>query len=157
MQRNGMPDQTPGLPNGFLAASLTPLTGDLKIDQAALVKHCRWLLDHGCDGVAPFGTTGEANSFTVAERLEAVEALAASSLPAHCLIVGTGCCAFPDTVRLTRSVVNCGMSGALLLPPFYYKKVSEQGLYEFFDRVIQEVAEPALKIYLYHFPAMTGV
>jgi 4-hydroxy-tetrahydrodipicolinate synthase len=144
-------------PSGVFAAALTPMADDLSPDGAALVAHCRWLLANGCDGVAPLGTTGEANSFSVAERLAILDALAASDIPPERLIVGTGSAALTDAVELTRRAVAMNAAGCLLLPPFYFKNPSEDGLFAFFSEVIQRVAEPRLRLYLYHFPQMSAV
>lgn len=149
------PDAT-ALPPGVYAAALTPLREDLSIDHEAFAEHCRWLLANGCDGVAPMGTTGEANSFSVAERIEALDRLVEAGLPPERLLVGTGCCAIPDTVALTRHAAARG-AGALALPPFYYKNVSDDGLYAAFDEVIQRVGDPRLRLYVYHFPQMSAV
>jgi 4-hydroxy-tetrahydrodipicolinate synthase len=145
------------LPRGMFAASVTPLRGDLSIDALALAGHCEHLFENGCDGVALFGTTGEAASFTREERERALEDVIDAGVPAHRLLVGTGCCAAADTVGLTRHAVHCGVGGVLVLPPFYYKDVSEAGVIESYRRVIGETAETDLRLYLYHFPRMTGV
>ncbi len=145
------------VPNGVYAAALTPLRADLRVDHAALAAHCRRLLAHGCDGVAVLGTTGEANSFSVDERLELVDRLVAAGLPASRLLVGTGACALPDAVRLTRRAVEHGAAGALVLPPFYYKNVRDEGLFEAFARLIEGVGDDRLRLVLYHFPRMSGV
>ena len=145
------------LPDGVYAASLTPQHDDLSVNYERLVAHGRWLLDNGCDGIVLFGTTGEANSFTVAERMAALDAVVDAGLPAHRLLVGTGCCAVPDTVTLTRHAVTKGVGGVLVLPPFYYKNVPDEGVFAAFDRVIQQVGEAKLQVYLYHFPQMSTV
>jgi len=142
---------------GILAAALTPLDANLAPDHAGLAAHCRWLLAHGCDGLAVLGTTGEANSFTVAERLEILERLVAAQIPPRTLLPGTGCCALPDTIALTRKVVELGLRGALVLPPFYYKNVSDDGLYAAFARIVEGVGDARLRLYLYHFPQLAMV
>jgi 4-hydroxy-tetrahydrodipicolinate synthase len=144
-------------PRGVFAAGLTLLNEDLSIDATATIQHTSWLLGHGCDGVLIFGTTGEANSFTVKERLVLIDALGRSKLPKDRLMIGTGCCAVPDTIELTRRALSIGVTGALVLPPFYYKNVSDDGLFAAIAQAIEGVADPRLKIYLYHFPALTGV
>ena len=106
---------------GVLAAVLTPLDGKLAPDHRALVEHCRGLLDEGCHGLAVHGTTGEANSFSVDERLAMLDALAEGGIAGHRLVPGTGCCAVPDTVSLTRKAIEVGAAAVLMLPPFYYK------------------------------------
>ncbi len=116
------------LQTGIYAASLTPLREDLTIDSERMLAHCRRLLANGCDGLLIFGTTGEANSFSVQERIDLLDALVEAGLPPERLLVGTGCCALPDSVRLTRHAVGRQVEGALLLPPFYYKNVSDEGI-----------------------------
>jgi 4-hydroxy-tetrahydrodipicolinate synthase len=142
---------------GVYAAVLTPLTGALEPDLARFVAHCQWLLANGCDGLAPLGTTGEANSLSVAQRLALVEAAARGGVPMAKCIIGTGSCALADAVTMTKAVVAAGGGGALLLPPFYYKNPSEDGLFGFFSEVIERVASPRLKLYLYHFPQLSTV
>ncbi len=145
------------LPDGVFTAVLTPLNDDLSIDHDALAAHCRWLLANGGDGIVVLGTTGEANSFTVDERLETIERIVESDLPTNRMMIGTGCCAFPDTVRLTKFAVERGVGGILMLPPFYYKQVDENGLVRYFDLVINGVNDERLKIYLYNFPKLSGI
>jgi len=142
---------------GVFAAALTPLHGDLSPDHEAMLGHYRWLLAQGCDGVAALGTTGEANSFSVEERLAIIEALAASGIEPSRLMIGTGCCAVPDTVRLSRAALELGAAGVLILPPFYYKNPSADGLYAAYAEVIERLGDERLAIYVYHFPAMTGI
>jgi 4-hydroxy-tetrahydrodipicolinate synthase len=142
---------------GVLAAVLTPLNEDLSPDHAAWLAHCRWLLDHGCDGLAILGTTSEANSFSVDERLAMLDAIGASGIAGARLIPGTGCCAIPDTVRLSKRAVEIGAAGVLMLPPFYYKPVSDEGLFAAYSEVIQRVGDRRLKVYLYHIPQNSGV
>ena len=142
---------------GIFAAVLTPLDEDLAPDRAALARHCRWLRDNGCDGLAVLGTTGEANSFSVDERERLLEGLIEDGIPGNVLLPGTGCCALTDTVRLTRQAVELGAAGVLMLPPFYYKNVSDDGVFASYAEVIERVGDPRLRIYLYHFPQMSGV
>ncbi len=143
-------------PKGVFAAALTPLDGELRPDFQRLVAHYQWLLNQGCDGIVSLGTTGEANSFSVDEREEMLDHLAAAGL-ADRLIVGTGCCAFTDTLRLTRKALAIGAAGVLVLPPFYYKGVSEEGLFASFAEVIERVGDENLRLYIYHFPKMTAL
>jgi len=142
---------------GIYAASLTPLRDDLTIDHAAYAAHVRWLFQHGCDGVVLMGTTGEATSFGIAERQEALERILAAGLPAGRLMVGTGCAALSDTVALTRHALASGLTSVLVLPPFYYKNPSEDGLFASIDLLAQRVGDARLQIYLYHFPQMSAV
>ena len=147
----------PGPARGVLAAALTPLTADLAPDLPAMIAHFQWLLGRGCDGLGILGTTGEANSFSVAERLSIIDAVGESGLPKDRLMVGTGTCAEPDTLELTRAVLAAGVKSVLMLPPFYYKGIADQGLAESFARIIDRVADDGLRVILYHFPKMTGV
>ncbi len=142
---------------GILAPVLTPFDRDLNPDPARLVRFCRALLDEGCDGLAPFGTTSEGNSLSLDERERLLDALLDSGLPPQKLIPGTGCCALPDTVRLSRKAARAGCAGVLMLPPFYYKNVTEEGLFRGFAQAIDRAAEPKLRVYLYHIPQVSQV
>ena len=143
--------------NGVLAAVLTPMDKDLNPDHQAFAAHCHRLLAAGCHGLSVFGTTGEANSLSVDERLAALEALVESGVPPEKLLPGTGSCALTDTVRLSRAALEAGTAGALVLPPFYYKGVGDDGLFRFFAEVVERVGDDRLRLYLYHIPQMTGV
>ena len=145
------------LPDGIYAATLTPFDADLLVDHGALVRHVRQLLEYGCDGVVCMGTTGEANSLSTTERMAALDALVEAGVPPGRLMVGTGCCAYPDTLTLTRHAVASGVGGVLMLPPFYYKNVPDDGVFATFDRVIQTIGADGLNVYLYHFPQMSAV
>jgi 4-hydroxy-tetrahydrodipicolinate synthase len=145
------------LPDGVITAVMTPLREDLSIDHDALAAHCKWILANDGDGIVVLGTTGEANSFTVEERLETIDRIVRSGLPVDRLMIGTGCCAFPDTIRLTKFAVERGVGGILMLPPFYYKQVSDAGLAKYFDLVVRGVNDERLKIYLYNFPKLSGI
>jgi 4-hydroxy-tetrahydrodipicolinate synthase len=144
-------------PEGVLAAVLTPMDDGLAPDHPAISAHCHRLLAAGCHGLSVFGTTGEANSLSVEERLAALEALLESGVPADALLPGTGSCALTDTVRLSRAALEAGTPGVLVLPPFYYKGVGDEGLFRFFAEVIERIGDGRLRLYLYHIPQMTGV
>ena len=137
---------------GVFAAVLTPLNADLSPDVDTHAAHCRWLLKNGCDGLAVLGTTGEANSFSVSERVAILEGLVAEGIPAATMMPGTGCCSIPDNVTLARKAVELGASGVLMLPPFYYKEVSDDGLFAAYSETIERVGDERLRIYLYHIP-----
>lgn len=143
-------------PKLFVPA-ITPFAADLSVDTARFIANCKALLDDGADGLAPFGTTSEANSLSVAERIDLLDALIDAGVPTARLIPGTGCAALPDSIALTRHAVSRGVLGTLTLPPFYYKGVPEDGLVDGFSAIIDAVADSSLKIYLYHIPQMTGV
>lgn len=142
---------------GVLAPVVTPFREDGTPDVERFVAHCRWLLDNGCRGLAVFGTNSEANSLSVDERLALLDAVVAGGVPAEALMPGTGCCALPDTVRLTQRAVALGCSGVLMLPPFFYKDVTVDGLFRAFSTVIDAVGDDRLRVYLYHIPQVAGV
>jgi len=142
---------------GVLAPVLTPFDSQLNPDPGRFVSFCRKLLDDGCTGLVPFGTTGEANSLSVEERERLLDALLEGGVPAEKLIPGTGCAALPDTVRLSKKAARAGCAGVLVLPPFYYKNPSEEGLYRSFARAIDKTGEGRLRVYLYHIPQVSQV
>jgi 4-hydroxy-tetrahydrodipicolinate synthase len=142
--------------HGVLAPVITPFTPDLRPDAARLVRHCRWLLGNGV-GLAVFGTNSEGNSLAVAEKLALLDALIEAGLPADRMMPGTGTCALPDTVELTRRAVDLGCGGVLMLPPFYYKDVSDDGLFASYAEVIERVGDARLRIYLYHIPPVSRI
>ena len=143
--------------HGIFAPVLTPVREDLSPDAERWIALCKRLLADGCHGLCPFGTTSEANSFSVEERMDLLEQLIESHVPAAQLMPGTGCCALPDTVRLTTHAVRIGCGGVLVLPPFYYKGVSDDGLFRSFSEVIERVGDRRLRIYLYHIPPVAQV
>ena len=142
---------------GVWSPVLVPLRPDLGIDAGRFVAHARWLLAQGCHGLALFGTTSEANSFSVSERRALVEEVIEAGMPLERLMVGTGCCALTDSVELTRHAVDAGCRRVLMLPPFYYKGMSDEGLFASFAEVIERVGNPDLRVFLYHFPRLSGV
>jgi 4-hydroxy-tetrahydrodipicolinate synthase len=142
---------------GVLAPVLTPFHADLSPDGRRLSRYCRWLLAHGCAALAPFGTTSEANSLSVEERESLLDAIIDDGVPPDRLLPGTGACALTDAVRLTAKAVRRGCAGALMLPPFYYKAVSDDGFFRFFAEVIERVGDARLRVYLYHFPPVAHV
>jgi 4-hydroxy-tetrahydrodipicolinate synthase len=142
---------------GVLAPVVTPFKSDLSPDRERFVRHCKWLLANGCRGLAVFGTNSEANSLSVDERMALLEALVQEGVPAAALMPGTGCCALMDSVRLTSHAVKLGCAGVLMLPPFYYKGVSDEGLYRNFAEVIERVDDARLQLYLYHIPPVSQV
>jgi len=143
---------------GVLAPVAMPFKADLSPDSERFVAHCRWLLSQNC-GLAPFGTTSEANSMSAEERTALLDALVAAGIDPSRMMPGTGCCSITETVALTADAVRHGCAGVLMLPPFYYKNVSEEGLYRYFSEVVQRVGDTRLKIYLYHIPpvAIVGI
>jgi 4-hydroxy-tetrahydrodipicolinate synthase len=141
---------------GVNAAVLTPMNDDLSVDIDRMAAHCRWLLANGCNGLGVLGTTGEANSLGIGERIAVLEGLIERGIPAAKMMPGTGTTAITDTVLLTRRAEELGCPGALLLPPFYYKNPSDDGLLTYFNEVIQRVGGD-ISIYLYNFPQQSAV
>ena len=143
---------------GVLAPVVTPFKADLSPDCERFVRHCQWLLSQNC-GLAVFGTNSEANSMSAEERMTLLDALVAAGINPSGMMPGTGCCSITETVRLTTHAVKHGCAGVLMLPPFYYKQISEEGLYHYFNEVVQRVGDARLKIYLYHIPpvAIVGI
>jgi 4-hydroxy-tetrahydrodipicolinate synthase len=142
---------------GVLAPVITPFTAALTPDQDRFNRHCAWLLAGGCAGLAVFGTNSEANSLGLDERKILLEGLVASGVDPGRLIPGTGCCALPETVALSAHAVALGCAGVLMLPPFYYKGVPDEGLFRSYSEVIQRVGDARLRIYIYHIPPVSGV
>src|SRR4051812_6068986 len=141
---------------GVLSPVVTPFRADFSPDKERFIAHCQWLLSQNC-GLAVFGTTSEATSLAVEERSMLLDELVAAGVDTSRLIVGTGCCSITETVKLTSQAVKHGCAGVLMLPPFYYKGVNEEGLYRYFSEVVQRVGDPRLRIYLYHIPPVAVV
>jgi 4-hydroxy-tetrahydrodipicolinate synthase len=142
---------------GLWTAVLTPLDADLNCDHAKLAAHCKDLMARGVDGVAPFGTTGEGTSFTVAERIAAIDALLKAGVPARRMVLGNGSPALGDAVELARYAVKAGLAGVLMLPPFFFKGVDDEGVYAAFAETIERVGDDRLRVYLYNIPQISGV
>lgn len=141
----------------LLTASLTPLDRNLNLNCKHLKTHVQGLLKTGASGVVLFGTTGEGNSLSVSERKYGLEFIVQGGISPKNLIVGTGCCALTDTVDLTKHALNVGVDRILVLPPFYYKNVSEDGLFGVFDHLLQQIGNRQIQVYIYHFPQMSGI
>src|SRR6266849_4577249 len=142
---------------GVLAPVITPFRKDYAPDAERFVRHCRWLLKNGCSGLAVFGTNSEANSMSVPEKRRLLEALIAGGISPATLMPGTGHCALTDSVELSRAALEMGCAGVLMLPPFYYKNVPDEGLYRNFAEVIERVGDERLQLYLYHIPPVSQV
>jgi len=142
---------------GVYCAAVTPVTDDLAPDHAAFVAHCRRLLDDGCDGIAMLGTTGEANSFSSAERKTLLEAVITGGVRPERLLPGTGVAALTETVELTRHALSLGVNRVVMLPPFYYKGISEDGLFASYAEVVERIGDARLQVVLYHIPQFSAV
>lgn len=143
--------------HGLYVPTLTPVDQNSNADAGRWIEHCRWLLAEGAHGLCPFGTTSEANSFSVEERIDLLDQLIEAGVGPGNLMPGTGCSALTDTVRLTSHAVSAGCGGVLVLPPFYYKGVSDDGLFRSYSEVIERVGDDRLRIYLYHIPPVAQV
>ena len=142
---------------GVLVPVLTPFTRSGEPDAGRFVAFCRWLLDQGADGLAIFGTTSEANSMSAGERMALLDRLIAAGIPAAKLMPGSGACSISEAATLARHAVEHGCGGVLMLPPFYYKGMPDEGLFAFIAGVADRVASSALKVYLYHIPPVAQV
>ncbi len=141
---------------GVLSPVITPFNENLEPDAARLAAHCKWLIDSDV-GLAVFGTNSEANSLSLAEKRSLLDHLVDTGLPAERMMPGTGACALSDAVELTKAAVEYGCAGVLMLPPFYYKGVSDGGLFNFYSELIQKVGSSELRVYLYHIPQVSNV
>jgi 4-hydroxy-tetrahydrodipicolinate synthase len=142
---------------GVIAPTLTPFNDDLSIAEDLYIAHAKRCLGDGCVGLAPFGTTSEALSVGMDERMDMLEKLIAAGIAPAKLIPGTGLTNLPDTIRLTRHALEFGCAGTLTLPPFYFKDVPDQGLHDHFRRLIEGIADDRLRLFLYHIPQVSGV
>lgn len=142
---------------GLWVALATPLGPDGMVDTAGMVRHAQSLLADGCDGIVLFGTTGEGTSFSAAERLAATEAMLKAGIAADRLALGTGCPAITDTIALTRAMRGIGLTHALMLPPYFYRDATDEGVGDAFSAVLEQLADPDLRVTLYHIPQTSGV
>lgn len=154
----GSPTIEPGAARlkGVLSPVVTPFRADYSPDAGRFVRHCQWLVSKNV-GLAVFGTNSEGNSLSVEERMTLLDSLLDAGIDPARLLPGTGCCALPDSVRLSAYAVKRGCAGVLMLPPFYYKGVPDEGLYRNFSEIIERVADPRLRIYLYHIPPVSQI
>ncbi len=151
-----MSDKKPDRINGILAPVLTPFGAGLLPDHKRFIDHCKWLISNGC-GITPFGTTSEGNSLSVNEKSELLDSLLNEGIDPSRVMPGTGGCSLIDTVELTRNAVRHGCAGVLVLPPFYYKQITEDGLFAYFSELIERVGEDTLRVYLYHIPPVAVI
>ena len=142
---------------GLIAPVLTPFANDMSVDQGLYNALASRLLEQGCSGLAPFGTTGEALSVSTQERMNALESLVKTGIDSSVIIPGTGLCNLPETITLSQHAIELGCKGVMTLPPFYFKGVPDDGLFSYYEQLIAEINHPDLKIYLYHIPQVSGV
>ena len=152
-----MSTRTNPLIHGLWCATLTPLARNGGIDHARFAAHVHALLAQGVDGVAPFGTTGEGQSFAVDERRAGLDALLAAGVPGPRIVAATGCAALPETIALSRHALAAGCRACLVLPPFFWKDATDDGLFAWYARLIDGVADARLKLLLYHLPQVSAV
>ena len=144
------------LPRGVVAPNLTPFNDDGSIALDLYTEHAHRLLNWGCVGLAPFGTTGEALSVGIDERIDAIDALIGSGIDPVKLVPGTGLTSLADTVRLSKACLERGCAAVMTLPPFYFKGVADEGLVAYFEALVEALGRDAA-IYLYHIPQIAGV
>jgi len=143
---------------GIYAAAISPFKADGSLDHQKLVDYCQYLLSEGgCDGVAPTGTTGEGNSVSLSDKLALPKAFGDASIAGDRVIFGTGACSTSDAIAMSRNALDHGFNNVLVLPPFYYKSPSDEGLFSYFAQLIEGVGSDTLRVYLYHFPQMSAV
>lgn len=143
--------------SGVIAAIATPIDESGAPDLKRATDLARHLLGNGCDGLNVLGSTGEATSFSLDERKTVMTAYRKNGVPMNRLMVGTGAASVSDAAALTRHAAELGFAGALVLPPFYYKPVPDDGLVAYIDALVTATAEQKLPIYLYHYPALSGI
>ena len=142
--------------SGVLSPVLTPFKKDLKPDVKRFIQQCQWLLSQNVS-LAVFGTNSEANSLAVHEKISLLNSLVEAGINPDSMMPGTGCCSLTESIELTSQAINLGCKGALMLPPFYYKEVSDEGIFRSYSEIIQKIGSEKLKIYLYHIPQVSGV
>ena len=143
---------------GIYAAAVSPFNADGSLNAGKLIAYCQHLMsDGGCDGVAPTGTTGEGTSVPMTDRLDLPTAFANAGIPGDSVIFGTGAPSAQDCVALTRAAVDAGFTSVLVLPPYYYKSPSDDGLFAYYANLVEKIGDDALRIFLYHFPQMSAV
>jgi len=141
---------------GVLSPVVTPFKRDFSPDFGRFIAHCKWLLSQDC-GLAVFGTNSEANSMSAKERMGLLEAIVSAGVPTDRMMPGTGACSINEAAEVSAHGTKLGVSGVLMLPPFYYKGVPEEGLFRFFSEVVQRVGDARLRVYLYHIPPVSAV
>ena len=144
-------------PRGVYCAVTTPFEPGGGPAHAAFVAHCGRLLANGCDGLSILGTTGEANSMTLEERMGVLEALVDAGVDPQRILPGVGCCAIGDTVRLAKHALGLGVTTLLVLPPFYYKIADDDGLYDAYAQTIEQIADERMRLFFYHIPQTSGI
>ena len=142
---------------GIFSAALTPINENYSINSQLFYSHCKWLLSQGVDGLSIFGTTGEANAFNVDEKINALKYLINSKINPNKLMPGTGQCSVSDTVKFTKKCADLKVRAVLVLPPFFYKNVSDEGVIDYYKRIVEEVGDNHLHYILYHIPQISGV
>ncbi len=143
-------------PSGTYAPVLMPYNADLSVDIDRLIDYCRWLLSQKCK-LAIFGTNSEGTSLCVEERIDIIDQVIEAGISPDDLMPGTGCCAMADTVKLSAHAARHGCGGVLMLPPFFYKAINDEGLYRSYSEIVERVGDNRLRVYLYHIPPIAQV
>ena len=142
--------------SGVLTPVITPFNEDLSVNSDRLIAQCRWIISQEV-GLAIFGTNSEANSLSIKEKIELLDELVENGIDPKKMMPGTGCCSLFETIELTTHAINLGVSGSLLLPPFYYKGVSDEGLYASYSEIIERIGSSNFRIYLYNIPPVSNI
>ena len=143
--------------SGVYSAALTPIKEDLTINKDLYLRHCQYLMKQGHDGLAIFGTTGEANSFSIKEKCESIDFLIKNRIDPKILMPGTGATSVEDSIKMTKHAVQHNVKAVLLLPPFYYKNVTDEGVINYYQKIVEGVGANNLLYVLYHIPQVSGV
>ena len=143
--------------NGIWSPCLTPVTSKFTIDDARLFEHVDWLFGSGCHGVTLFGTTSEAPSFSISQRIETLEYLVRSGIDPETLMIGNGFTAGDDTHTVTRHALEIGCRYVLTVPPFYFKNLSDDGVVDSYRRMLDQLNSSDIRVIVYHFPQLSAV
>lgn len=142
---------------GTIAPILTPFEDDGRIARDLWISHAKWVLDQGAHYLSPFGTTGEALSVSLRERIEALGWLVEAGISPDRLMPGTGVTALPESVELSAHAVGLGCAAVMVLPSFFYTAVGDDGQARYYSELIERVGNPAMRMILYHIPQNSGV
>ena len=142
---------------GVFAAVPTPFDSDGRAQLEKFHEHCEWVVSEGANGLNVLGSTGEANSQTHSSRIDVMRAAAGGAYGDAALMVGTGTPSLGETIELTREAASLGFDAALVLPPYYYAPLSDDGLFAYMSRVLESISNTDIRVYLYNFPQMTGL
>ena len=143
--------------SGVYCAAITPINQDLSVNKDLYLRHCQSLMRKGLDGLVLFGTNGEASSFSFQEKIECIQFLVDNKIDPKVMITGTGSSSLKEAKELNQFSETIGVKASLLLPPFYFKNVTDEGVLEYYRRVIEETGNNEFKFLLYNIPQHSGV